>query len=1457
MALYVFITNRCMDDARDHALSDKLDRFKKQVEESQSTSQFDPFPPPYLVKKKLGGRQGRLIAERRMQGEHAVIVFLAIMIRGDKAYENQFSVDPVGYGKQHFRDLVSDDELAEYIQERTRVEPPPAKPEPNDEENEFLYNVFAHRQDVANEDMVYETTEWKEAVAEDRVANQLVRFAEPCLEALSREPGVYFLEIPGKSGWGLWVYRGERYLLLIIPVTDTTGGEAERVVNQYRDKLGSNNNQAEIIRSSRRAYPAYMLADEDTWVEIEKEPVANMALSPEESQVLVSAREKEGGFPLFVNGRAGSGKSTILQYLFADLLYYYLTSSAAQMMAPPVYLTANGELLRVARSFVERILLNEAEFRESGIANLAEENREILDEAFREFQPHLLSMIDSRTRLERFSLAKRVDYSRFRKLWLDWFGKDRAAAREFGPDISWHIIRSYIKGMLSETLMDPDEYEQLPDNQITVTRQTFQAVFERVWEGRYLKIAEAQGLWDDQDLARFILENDLAKPANPAVFCDEAQDFTRIELELLLRLNLFSNRAVPSHALSRVPFAFAGDQFQTLNPTGFRWDAIKASFVEKFIHALDPTGHSGRTELNYRELNYNYRSTPPIVRFSNSVQALRAALFKMPELRPQIPWAPPQGAFPVVWFDSADASFWKKFKEAGSFVVIIPCNEGEEAQYVQADPILRQHIRIEDGIPQNVLSAARAKGREYQVVVVYGFGAEAPETLMEPLDVDQGKDETTQDQLLPHQYFINRLYVAVSRPKQRLIIVDNESGISSLWDFASREEVSKRILDIANSGRAVWSADPEDASSPAVEGMTMGKAEDLTRESAGDPIDNAKTFEEDGKARKDSFLLRQAALAYRSAGERVKATECRARALDLEGEYLEAAQAYIEAGFLVPDAVQCYWKSGMRGWKQLVELGKAHSNVARETEFKYARAIIGDGSLSPDRGIELLEEVADRLSDAEFALYVASENAWHEGINAIVDSIRKESHSAPVLQLEQVLEKLEAGGVAQPNRKMAEIHFLAGNLKKAVHRWEKAGETNSSDYKKAKAAIEPYPSKLAALMKAEAIDEVIHEFENHPDTPLEPLSLWSVVSAAYMQRNQFDEAFDAAWEAKDTAAMRAIAAQGASEGIEPVAIRALHGCVIAMVETEEWEPLVKLASTGDFFPDSQLADGTAHELAKSQAEALQCTLVRALARSEKLPELPGHLQRQFNDFFRRFLRVKEGRWRSAVSVREAGAAIERGGRFTDALGFYEAVAREANFPNDDKQFARRRWIVCKNRQLEHEREQGGRGRRVADIERQLSEAMERLGIKAVVGLPRYPELQPMEKPSTALVRGLEGQRASMHEGRDIDAENEVEKLPTIELAERVTAKIGELLFDLSRPLGRCNISHESTMQTAFINLREGQVGGEKEWRTISPTEWICDEWKLRAAHSGDELLLTVMDLGASVSIIHPLIDATS
>lgn len=1434
MALIVYITENCEADARNHGLQVDLERFRDRVEKSQSTSLFDPFPPPYLVKKKLGGRQGRLIADLRPVGDHAVIVFLAVLTRGSREYEDEFTRDPHAYGRQHFDNVLSDRELSNFVENRTKESPPRLKPDPTDAEYDLLYGAFAHHHDAVVEDMVCETHEWVEQVAQERISKQLVILCRPCLQALELSPGLHFIAADGKPGWGVWVLRSEGRLLLITPVTEVTTTEAEALARRIAAEL-EGQDATSVLRSSRRAYTAPILTNDDLWIDLEKEPVANMALSPEETEVLESARSSHSPFPLFINGRAGSGKSTILQYLFADLLFYYLTNPIARTMAPPIYLTANGELLRIARIFVERLLRSEATFTQQLTVDLVQENMSVLDESFRQFQPHLLSLVSLEERSRRFSIASRVDYAVFRRMWLERFGKEKRAFKEFGPDLSWHVIRSYIKGKSSETYLEPGDYEQLPENEITVTREGFKIVYDRVWSAWYQRVLEEKGLWDDQDLTRYILDNELAQHTNPAVFCDEAQDFTRLELELLLRLNLFSNRTLPPNDISRVPFAFAGDHFQTLNPTGFRWDTIKTSYVEKFIYELDPARRSGQTDLNYRELKYNYRSTHRIVRFGNHVQAMRSALFQSPDLWPQFPWTTEPHSFPVVWFRANDAGFWTKFRENAGFVLIIPCNEGEEADHVQNDPILREQIRTEDGVPLNVLSAARAKGCEYPSVIVYGFGSAANFEIISVLESESKTGTSNPDKSLPIQYFINRLYVAVSRAKRRLVIVDTEEGFARLWKCAQEEVAENLMLHKIKNGRQVWGNE--------IEGMTIGRPEELTYESAGDPLENARAFEADGLAREDAFLLKQAAQAYRSCGDIPKYRECRARALEAEGQLLEAGDAYFEAGFAVPEGVLSFWRAGRKGWIRLYEKATDAPQIQREIEFEWARGITE--KVGAVEVAKMLNRFAKRLDDDPgFASECVGDPIWLEALNTLLQPlIDKEDPNIPVKPLSQLIvcfDRMRGKGMKLPAKTCATIYFLAKRHAEAVELWDNCPDAKPSEYFKAKASVEPYPQRILSLARLGLEEEIVYAYLDAPHVPLNPEQASAVVDALAVS-NHLVEAFNLAWEAGIPSPMLRLAISALKTDDRETASLALHAGLIFLVNHEEWEPIAGFASSLRFAPAEEWKASVLSEFVRSESDKMQLTLVQVLARSEKLADAPARFQRQLTDFLRRYLRVKEGAWRGHLTILEAGSALERGGRFTDAIAFYEAVLK-ARPSDDEKQFARRRFLVGKQRQVKHERLVGDT-LKVAEILQELRRDQASWRIGSLEELPTFPELPPLQKPGTqaASDQGLVAPGAS----------EAVPEYATTQSSDHVVITGGLLKIEGSRKNNRCNITHTETMETAFVKIGERKCGGEVDFNQADEDRWVCESWKLTvrfSKNSGEFLSIHTEESGLVLTV---------
>ena len=88
---------------------------------------------------------------------------------------------------------------------------------------------------------------------------------------------------------------------------------------------------------------------------MEQDPKSNLVLT--EDQVEVVSNEIE--YPLFITGRAGSGKSTVLQYMFVEIILRYMKNrkeSLTSDILPPVYLSYSQNLINEALSLSETLL---------------------------------------------------------------------------------------------------------------------------------------------------------------------------------------------------------------------------------------------------------------------------------------------------------------------------------------------------------------------------------------------------------------------------------------------------------------------------------------------------------------------------------------------------------------------------------------------------------------------------------------------------------------------------------------------------------------------------------------------------------------------------------------------------------------------------------------------------------------------------------------------------------------------------------------------------------------------------------------------------------------------------------------------------------------------------------------------------------------------------------------------
>jgi hypothetical protein len=134
-----------------------------------------------------------------------------------------------------------------------------------------------------------------------------------------------------------------------------------------------------ITRNATKAYPSWTVNDDDLWYSIQKNTEnSNLSLLPEQLGFLKTFR-----FPSYINGQAGSGKSTMLAYLFANA--YYL-KCLGYIQGKLIFLTENEALLQKSKESIHNLLGNNPEFAIDGTDHLL-----AIDECFASFKNFLLA----------------------------------------------------------------------------------------------------------------------------------------------------------------------------------------------------------------------------------------------------------------------------------------------------------------------------------------------------------------------------------------------------------------------------------------------------------------------------------------------------------------------------------------------------------------------------------------------------------------------------------------------------------------------------------------------------------------------------------------------------------------------------------------------------------------------------------------------------------------------------------------------------------------------------------------------------------------------------------------------------------------------------------------------------------------------------------------------------------
>ena len=380
------------------------------------------------------------------------------------------------------------------------------------------------------------------------------------------------------------------------------------------------------------------------------------------------------------------------------------------------------------------------------------------------------------------------------------------------------------------------------------------------------------------------------------VVCDEVQDFTDVQLALLFRLAADPRRTV-----------LTGDPKQIINPSGFRWEEVRARYYERGLPVPEVIN-----------LSINFRSVGNIVSLANSLLLLKRKLVGLAGGEITERWTF-RGRPPLLLDGLAESDLLGTIAGGGAGQVVLVRTERERDR-------VRKALRTE-----LVFTINEAKGLEFDAVLLWRFS----EADGSPAVWRRIAEERTQgDADRPHvRHELNLLYVAVTRARNTLVIWDGER-VSPIWAIDALADQVYRSTDAAAfdtlwqrvSTPAEWEAQGDyfaDREHYAAAEECYRHAQALVKEE----LARAHRLQGQGEHRRAAGLFarhgcapeaadnleragafREAARTWRRANSEMRALACEARHYEASGNYAAAAQRWQQLG--AEEAVLSNWERG-------------------------------------------------------------------------------------------------------------------------------------------------------------------------------------------------------------------------------------------------------------------------------------------------------------------------------------------------------------------------------------------------------------------------------------------------------------------------------------------------------------------------------------------------------------------
>ncbi len=353
-----------------------------------------------------------------------------------------------------------------------------------------------------------------------------------------------------------------------------------------------------------------------------------------------------------------------------------------------------------------------------------------------------------------------------------------------------HRLYEELRGVITGSIVDKpylsrEDYLSLGIRQsiyLSEERELVYTLFEK-----YLVFLKGNGYYDPNILAHCYLKH--VQQIYDFIVVDEVQDITNIQLQLIL-----GSLKNPDN------FILCGDSNQIVHPNFFSWSTLKTMLY-----------HSAALESQkvMRILQSNFRNSAAVTDLSNKLLRIKQQRFgSIDRESTYLMNSLSENGGDILFIKDTDKvkrELNQKIRRSTKFAVLVMRDEEKASVRRFFDTPL-------------LFSIQEAKGLEYENVILVNFisGERAsfqeiikgvnPEDLEGDLEYMRARDKSDKS-LEAYKFFVNSLYVAITRAVQRIYLIESDHGHSLLRMLGLQNARDQIPVEVRQSSREEWQAE--------------------------------------------------------------------------------------------------------------------------------------------------------------------------------------------------------------------------------------------------------------------------------------------------------------------------------------------------------------------------------------------------------------------------------------------------------------------------------------------------------------------------------------------------------------------------------------------------------------------------------------------------------------------------